>query len=277
MNKNVPPQPILAPLGIVEPHAPLLKVPPDGQLLYKIMSAKNLLRSIKGGYLYFSRVDSYADFSSADVHDGQQLPKDQQGNASASFKKAPHFSAADYYNRCRSRTYACCFSLENSDFIWDTYGNDSAVCVVFDFGKLRKTLNQTLQSGNAKLVYNGNIYRQIFSINYGEIKYVDWDTYQANTERRPKPIEYTYLKDENKFSREKELRISLSTIGMGQIDLPFQPNLQLAFDFISAIANQTIQKILCAPDCDFVFLQAELPKFLIVSRKRWNKIYRRIG
>src|SRR5258707_550572 len=158
VNKTTPPQSIRAPLGGVEPHAAMLTVPPDGQLLYKIMTVEHLLSSIAAGYLHFNRVDSYMDFPSADAHDGQQLRRDQQGNAAARFAKAPEFSAANYYDQSRARTYACCFSLENSDFIWKNYANGShkgKVCIVFDFAKLRATLNRTLQPGNAALEYNG--------------------------------------------------------------------------------------------------------------------------
>jgi hypothetical protein len=57
--------------GHVKPHAPLLAVPPDGQSLFKVMTAENLIRSFRDGYLHFNRVDSYSD----DKHDGEQLPK----------------------------------------------------------------------------------------------------------------------------------------------------------------------------------------------------------
>lgn len=273
MDENTRPQPTPAPfLGSVEPHALMLNVPSDGQLLYKMMTGENLLRTIAKGYLHFNRVDSYIDFHpGADPHDGQQLPKDQERNASVRFEKAPDFSAADYYDQSRARTYACCFSLENSDFIWNKYANDSAigkVCVVFGFGSLRATVNQTLQPGNAVLEYNSNRCRQIFSVNYGIVEYVEWDSHQAIAEHFPNPIEYTYLKDKS-FSEEKELRISLSALGIGRFVLkdgstmPFPPSLQLAFDFRAAIEDGTIQQILCAPDCDSDFLLAELHKLRI--------------
>ena len=86
MNEKVKYQPIPAPLGHIEPHAPLLNIPPEGQSLFKIMTIENLLRSVAGSYLHFNRVDSYVDFPVADPHDGQQLPKDQQSNAMARFK-----------------------------------------------------------------------------------------------------------------------------------------------------------------------------------------------
>jgi len=276
MNENALHQHIVAPLGSVEPHTDLLKFPPDNQLLYKIMTVDNLLSSIVGNYLYFNRVDSYTDFPSADPHDGQQLPKDQKTNLRSRFIKAPDFSVADYYDKSRARIYACCFSLENSNYIWEHYGNGSAkgkVCIVFEFGRLRATLNQTLQPGNAALEYNGNRCHQIFSVNYGIVEYVEWDTHQANTEHFPNPIKYTYLKDKERFCEEKELRISLSTLGIGQFALndgntmQFPSSLQLSFDFRAAMADYTIQKILYAPDSNSDFLQTELHKFGIVVNK----------
>lgn len=276
MNENVPHQNIPAPLGDVEPHANLLNLPTDGQLLFKVMTIENLLRSIDSNYLHFNRVDSYPDFPNADRNDGRQLPKDQHSNACTRLKNAPDFSLSDYYDQTRARTYACCFSLENSDFIWNNYANGSAkgkVCVVFEFGKLRAMLNQTLQPGNAALEYNGNRCRQIFSVNYGIVEYVEWDTHQANTERFPNPIKYTYLKDQKRFSEEKELRISLSKEGIGQFALKdasmmqFLPSLQLDFDFRAAIADRTIQQILSASGSDSEFLLAELNKHRIVVGK----------
>ena len=269
MNENVPHQHIPAPLGSIEPHAHLLNIPPDEQLLYKIMTVENLLHSIVGNYLHFNRVDSYVD----DLHDGRQPPNDQEGNARTKFENAPNFSAADYYDQSRARTYACCFSLENSDFIWNKYANGSAkgkVCIVFGFGGLRATLNQTLQHGNVALEYNGSRCHQVFSVNYGLVEYVEWDTHQANTDHLPNPVKYTYLKDKKKFFEEKEFRISLSAQGMGKFALKdgsamqFPPSLQLAFDFRSAIADGTLQQILYAPDSDSDFLQAELHKLRIV-------------
>lgn len=262
-----------APLGGVESHAGMLKIPPDSQLLYKMITVDNLLRSIVGQYLHFNRVDSYVDFLDADPYDGEQLPHDQHGNASSRFEKAPDFSAADYYEKSRSRTYACCFSLENSVFIWSNYANGSQkgkVCLVFDFSKLRAMLNQTLQPGNSALEYNGMQCRQIFNLNYGIVEYVKWDSHQANHPHLPNPLTYTYLKS-TKYSEEKEFRVSLSALGMGEFALKdgsimeFPPGLQMAFDFRAAIANESIQEILCAADTDSNLLKNELYKLRIVS------------
>jgi hypothetical protein len=253
----------------------LLRVPVDGQLLYKVMTVENFLRSVEEGYLHFNRVDSYGDSPTADQRDGKQLPGDREGNTAAKFTKAPDFSGADYYDRCRARTYACCFSLENSDYIWATYAHGSArgkVCVVFDFGKLRVTLNRTLQSKGAAL-YNGVPCRQLFSVNYGVVEYVDFDSHRANATTLPNPIVYTYLKDKQLFVQEQELRVSLSAVGMGNFimddgsEMNFPKSLHMGFDFKSAFADGTIEQVLHGLDCDTVFLRAELRRLGAETRE----------
>lgn len=259
-----------APLGTVEPHAPLLRIPPEGQSLYKVMTVENLLRSVTGSYLHFNRVDSYPDFPNADENDGRQLPKDQPTNADVRFETAPDFSAAHYYDQSRARTYACCFSTKNSDYIWNHYGNGSEkgkVCVVFEFGKLRALINHTLNPEG--LLYEGNVCRQIFSVNYGLVNYVDWDSHRTNERYLSNPILYTYIKDAG-FCEDNELRVSLSAIGIGQFALndgtiiKFPPYLQLEFDFREAIADAAIREILLAPGADSEFLTYELSKLRIV-------------
>lgn len=252
-----------APLGLIEPHAGLLTAPPDGQLLYKMMTVENLLRSIVGAYLHFNRVDAYKDFPNADANDGGQLPGDQRGNLQTTFAKASDFSASDYYNQSRARTYACCFSLENTDYIWTNYATSSArgkICVVFDFTKLRARLNQTFTQGNSAFEYNGLRCYQIFSINYGVVEYVAWDEHRANAEHLPNPIKYTYLKSDS-FRDERELRISLSALGIGQFvlndgsGLEFPPSLHvgsissrplLTARLISSCSRKTATWISCA-------------------------------
>ena len=101
----------------IEPHQHLLTLPAKNQSLFKIMSVENLITSINEQYLHFQRVDCYSDFPNADRHDGEQLKTDRLANKSSSFEKAPYYHMADYYDKCRKRTYACCFSLENSYYI----------------------------------------------------------------------------------------------------------------------------------------------------------------
>jgi len=256
------------PLGAIEPHAGLLTAPSPGQLLYKVMTIENLLRALEGCYLHFNRVDSYVDFPGADPHDGEQLPVDLVGNAGAKFIKAPEFSAANYYDRSRARTYTCCFSLQNSEYIWSNYANDSAygkVALLFDYTKLRARLNESLDPANSRLLCNGVVCHQIFSVNYGIVEYVDWDQHQANATTLPNPIRYTYLKAK-RFSEERELRISLSAIGIGEFVLndgttiEFPPTLSVPFDFRAAIVDGTICHLLRARNANPSYLRAALLK-----------------
>lgn len=259
--------PILAPapLGHIEPHAPLLTAPPPGQRLFKLMRAEHLIQAIEGSYLHFNRVDAYADFPTADRDDGAELPLDQPSNQAAVFEKAADFTLSDYYARSRARTYACCFSLENSEYVWRHYGLGSPIGQVgleFDFDKLRAMLNEHLTGASALMC--GDIQcLQIFSINYGLVDYVDRSTYRANAERVANPILYAYLKDA-RYDSERELRITLSALGMGRFmlndgrEIEFPPTLQLAFDFRRAFADEVISQVLLAPDGNRPRLAEEL-------------------
>jgi hypothetical protein len=253
------------PLGHIEPHAPLLTAPPDGQRLFKLMRAEHLIQAIKGGYLHFNRVDAYADFPTADRDDGAELPLDQPANQAAAFEKARHFTLSDYCTRSRGRTYACSFSLENSEYIWRHYGRGSPMGQVgleFNFDKLRARLNQQL-AGEAALMCGDLQCRQIFSINYGVVAYVDRSAHRINTDRTANPILYVYLKDA-RYDLERELRITLAAFGMGRFmladgrEIEFPPTLQLAFDYRRAFAEGAISQILLAPDADRAKLTEEL-------------------
>lgn len=249
----------------IEPHALLLTAPPVGQRLFKIMRPEHLTQSIEGAYLHFNRVDAYADFTTADPNDGAELPRDRPSNQASSFEKAPDFTLSDYYARSRERTYACCFSSENSDYIWEVYGQGSSIGKVgleFDFDKLRLMLNQQL-AGESALMCGDIQCQQIFSINYGLVSYVERSTHRTNAEQATNPIQYTYLKD-HIYTPERELRITLAAPGMGRFmldegrEIVFPPTLQLAFDYRRAFAEGVISQILVAPDTDRTFLTEEL-------------------
>lgn len=258
------------PLGMVEPHAALLRQLPSKQTVYKIMNAENFIRSVAHSYLHFNRVDSYKDFTGADSHDGAELPTDQCANQNTRFEKAPDFTASDYYRQSRLRTYACCFSTENSDFIWQNYGNGGTrgkIGILFDFDRLRATLNRTVQEAidNDLLLYKEMPCYQIFSINYGLIDYIDRESHQENAEHLPNPIRYTYLKDDG-HAEEKELRISLSALGIGHFALKdgtlmaFPESFQLQFNYRVALMAGVITGLEDSPDCDRVWVQEELHK-----------------
>jgi len=257
------------PIGVVEPHKHLLTIPHGNKLLYKVMRTEDLIKSISGSYLHFNRVDSYND-----PHDGEQLLKDLTINLKSTFIKARDYSLADYYNQSRARTYACCFSIENSDYIWRSYGNGGKkgkVCLVLEFGKLRSMLNEIFENAKIVLEYNGKRLRQMFSINYGLIKYINWKEHRANDNFMQNPIIYSYLKDKKDFSIEKEVRITLSAFGFGQTvmdgnELILPKHLHMNFDFGFSIGNGVLHEILHSPDCDAEFLHAELKRFNIFKK-----------
>lgn len=252
-------------LGGIEPHADLLPQPNPSQRLFKIMQVEHLIQSIASSYLHFNRVNAYAGFPSADANDGVELPMDKPANQAASFEKAPDYTLSDYYAQSRARTYACCFFLENSEYIWKNYALGSEmgqIGIEFDLDKLRHHLNGTL-SGPAALLYNGVSCHQIFAINYGEVTYVDSTTYRRNETRSANPIEYAYLKDRI-YSNERELRVSLSAPGMGRFllsdgnEIEFPPHLQLSFDYRQAIADGTIVQFLASGSTDWTALSEAL-------------------
>ena len=233
------------------------------------MKTEDLIKSISGSYLHFNRVDKYPD-----AHDGEQLPKDLEDNLKTKFESNKNFSIADYYNQSRSRSYACCFSTENSDYIWNSYGNGGEkgkICLVFKFSKLRTKLNEIFNNDSTILKYNGKTLKKWFFLNYGLIKYIDWKNHKANKEFYQNPVIYTYFKDKKDFSEENELRISLSYLPIGNptLDgklLQFSDNLHMHFCFGPAIGDGTIVRIMHSPDCDTTLLYSELKRANIVKK-----------
>ena len=129
--------------GSIEPHAGMLNIPEPGQLLYKIMRPEDLIRSMALGYLHFNRVDRIATSTARMRTTANSCPVTSQATPLRNSRRPAHFSAADYYALSRSRTYACCFSLDNSAHIWREYANRSPngkVGLEFEFGKLRARL-----------------------------------------------------------------------------------------------------------------------------------------
>lgn len=224
---------------LIEPHAKLLKKPHGNKLLYKIIPSEFFIDMVKNNYLYFSRVDTYKD----DGKDSDLPNKDRRLSDQSKFQNNPEFSAADYYDRCRKQTYACCFTTENTNYIWQHYDkNDpNAVCLVFRSGKLIQYLNShfeesILNIGNASYV------------NYGLVTYINYDE-QYLSERLLNPTAYVYAKDADKFSEEKEFRISLSSLGCFNYVLPngeefcFPPYFELPFNYKIASTMNAIKRI----------------------------------
>ena len=239
------------PLAFVEPHKFLLQQPATGALLFKIVRVRHLIDMLQRNYLHFQRVDAYGD----DKTDGEQLPLDRVTGAAMSLEKDPQFTLERYYDTARARTYACCFSQEHNSYLWENYAPDrDAVCLVFDFDKLRARLKATLQAtleNPGLLVQGANTFRQIFSINYGIVQYVDRQTHALHMAN---PIQFTFLKDKARFENERELRVALSALGIGQFVLEngaamgFPPALKMAFDFREAFSTGTITELCCPPE-----------------------------
>lgn len=264
----------------IEAQAGYLTLPPENQLLYKIISVENLLTSIKDSYLYFNRVDSYSDqhIANADIHDGEQLPRDRPYNATTKFFGNPQKTLEIYNDEFRAKSYACCFSLEESKFIWDHYANDSKqgkVCIVFDFNKLRMAINESLRGKEFFFQHNDDFYRQVLCVNYGLVTYEERITYAytGHKQRIAHPIQYLYFKDRKEYCSEKELRISLSPISVrrffvdGVEDPEFPIDVLVDFDFEKAVMSGAILKILVQPSLDVDRIKPQLNKiYHIVSK-----------
>jgi len=237
-----------------------LKVPHGNKYIYKIMRAEDLLSSITKNYLYFKNVEKYKD-----KHDGEQTSRDRELNESWSFKNVPDSKGDKYFDKSRARTYACCFSLENSNYIWNEYGNGSEigkVCVVLKFGKLRTMLERC----NSDVRYDGIP----FDLSYGIVEYDDRSNHSIwEVHGRGNNILNTYFKDK-KYKKEKEFRIALFPKTHGLYDgnpMEFPDELFLVgFDFRAAIANNTVQEIKYAHGCDSDFIKAELSKLGIMTQ-----------
>lgn len=246
--------PAALPWASVEPHGSLLQQPEPGALLFKIVRVRYLIDMLQKSYLHFQRVDAYRD----DTADSEQLPLDRTTGAGISFEKAPDFTLERYYDTARARTYACCFSQEHSPDLWKNYASEQdAVCLVFDFDKLRERLNATLQAtldNHGLLVQGENTFRQIFSINYGIVEYVDRQTHALHPVRIANPIEFTFLKEKARYANEKEMRVALSALGIGQFVLTngaameFPSTLQMHFDFRDAFSAGVIMELRCPPE-----------------------------
>ena len=235
---------------IIEPHCNLLRKPHKNKLLYKIIRSSDLLDMLNNNYIYFNRVDKYKD----DIKDADLPAKDKLLCKQTRFQYAPNVSITDYYNYCRSKTYACCFTTENTKYIWQHYSNNdpNAACIVFHSGNLVEYLNTSLQS--SRLIIRKNekkLYHDFFWINYGLVNYIDINE-KYLTKLLPNPTEYIYLKDK-KYMEENEFRISLGCLGFRKYCLPdgsefkFPGGLQLGFNYKAAIDKKVIKRIeLCS-------------------------------
>lgn len=201
--------------GLIEPHASQMDMPPDDQVLLKIMSLDHFEQSLRDSYLYFNRVDRYDD----DKCDGEIPRKDRDLAERVTFEKAPKMTLADYYDRSRARTYACCFTMENSPAMWREYGGpggqDTKVGLEVSFGMLRHLMNEAVGVVLGAETGTTPNSLQLFSVNYGQVKYGEWGDLQLTDQTFQNPVIPFFWKD-RRYEREKELRIVLSASGMSR-------------------------------------------------------------
>jgi hypothetical protein len=232
---------------MIEPHAGLLKKPDKEAFLYKIIPSKYFLDMLKNNYLYFRRVDTYYD----DQKDSAQPENHRRNYGNITFENAPNFELTDYYNRFRSRTYACCFTTENTEYIREHYsnGDPNAVCLAFKYGPFIDQLNSTYKG--SKILLRDQFLDNFLNINYGIVTYGTFNEFISKRDGAANPIEFAYFKDKEKFSEEKEFRITLSTHGMpkkfqlsDKSEFIFPESIQLGLSLREAIISKSLQTIL---------------------------------
>ncbi|MGE4349671.1 MAG: hypothetical protein AB7D28_07890 [Candidatus Berkiella sp.] len=235
---------------MIEPHAFLLRKPKDETLLYKIIPSRYFIDMLENNYIYFRKVDTYHD----DTRDGDQPDADKLISENKKFQLHSGYTLKDYYSDARSKTYACCFSTQNTQFLWEHYshGDKNAICLVLDCRKLIEYINSVYM--NAFLIVNNNRYKNFLFINYGLVTYGNMDQLFVK-DNFLNPIEYAYFKDANKYSDEDEFRITLSCIGMFKYQLDGRPfafpeSLKLEFNIRDVIANKILKEILIASGHD---------------------------
>lgn len=181
----------------IEPHASLLKKPGENTALYKIITLKNFTDMLKNDYFYFRRVDTYTD----DKLDSDQPIPDKKISEQSRFENTLDYTAKNYYDSCRSKTYACCFSTENTPYLWRNYGESdpNAICMVLDSHKLINFIN--LIYHESRLIYKNNELPNFLFINYGLVTYGDLNNLFLK-KHLPNPIEYVYFKDA-RYAEEK--------------------------------------------------------------------------
>ncbi len=239
---------------IIEPHKYMLKKPHANKYIYKIIPGNYFLDMINKSYLYFRRVDRYSD----DINDSALPDKDRSLSQQSKFQYAPNISMADYYDDCRSKSYACCFTTKISEHVWEHYGNNNnSICIVCKSGKLIEHINANLN--NSRLIIQNRLHHDFFWINYGLVEYMDYDE-QYLLKYLPNPTEYTYIKD-RKYSEEKEFRISLGCLQYTSYVLPngkhlaFPESILLEFDFKNAIESGVIKRLEIKSNYENTFLQ----------------------
>ena len=153
----------------------------------------------------------------------------------------------------RKRSYACCFTLEQSKSLLYEYTkinvNDKksiGICLEFDGINLENYLSEIFR----KLLFAvcENQVQNIFHLNFGLIKYGDIKADLFCKKFLRNPVFYLYLKD-MVFKNEKEYRVSLFSIGINwkeilglDLEIEFPNYIHMPFDFNHAIKKNIITR-----------------------------------
>ncbi len=251
----------------IQPHKERLKQPDDKTKLYKIIPLKFLEDILDKNYFHFQRVNTYKD----DINDSDQPRIDKMLAEKSIFLHSKNYSAKDYYDSCRSRTYACCFSTKLTDHLFENYYSkpqDKAICLAFNSPNLIDQLNNNFS--NSPIKYGQQRLKNFLDINHGLVEYGNFED-RFMHDLLPNPIEYVYFKD-NKYSEEHEFRTVISTIGMGNIVLPdkspfqFAESINLSISLVEASNANILEKIILGKNSDKQATEQLLKKYNIDSQ-----------
>jgi len=234
------------PRGLFFPNEVQLDQPNAHVLLYKIVNIDDFIDMIKNNYLYFKRVDTYRD----DCRDSD-IPDHDQPIAEKEYFQDSNHNLLNYYRNFRERSYACCFTLKHTPYIWRHYGsnNKDAICIVFNYNKFL----QYIRNNGLQVTLNNKRY-SFFNLNGGLVKYgslINESLIKNNNSYLTNPIHHIYFKDV-KYKNEHEYRLSLSFPIGGYVNiidkdnkksLDFPNSVKFEFDFTLADTFKVINKI----------------------------------
>ncbi|NTT85756.1 hypothetical protein [Tabrizicola fusiformis] len=110
--------------------------------------------------------------------------------------------------------------MENSPEMWSAYGGpggqDTKVGIEVRFSVLRRLVNEAVQAILETETGPTPHWLQLFSVNYGRVQHGDWRDMKLASDIFPNPVVPVFWKDGQRYGSEKELRIALSAIGIGQ-------------------------------------------------------------
>lgn len=214
-----------------------LKQPAHNSFLFKIVKFENGIDMIKNGYIYFNCVTKY----SADATDAK-MPNKEKNIRSIPYENNPNITLYDTDNSVRKNTYACCFALSESQYIWNKFGEENSLCLVFNYNKLYSYLQNNYLDLN--YLENAKEHPCNFTINCGCVTYIDRNEAITKSGENLRNIyENAFYKDRG-FKNEKEFRIALYRKCLSQTP---QDYLKLDFDWEYLLSSGGLVKISSKP------------------------------